>query len=146
MVKNLEWQDKFTDLFELDTHGMKRLICVYPESILHYKPLVKRLEHDPRVAQLFNSDFSHIQQYLFTKLKIEPTSKVEVEYDKSDSRLIKITKIKDDDELAVAPPPFSILYFEIHTPRSEEHTSELQSRGHLVCRLLLEKKKKKNKR
>src|SRR5207253_9896082 len=26
-------------------------------------------------------------------------------------------------------------------PRSEEHTSELQSRGHLVCRLLLEKKK-----
>src|SRR5215510_16348960 len=29
--------------------------------------------------------------------------------------------------------------------RSEEHTSELQSRGHLVCRLLLEKKKK-NKR
>src|SRR5690625_6876706 len=27
--------------------------------------------------------------------------------------------------------------------RSEEHTSELQSRGHLVCRLLLEKKKRK---
>src|SRR5439155_22771341 len=31
------------------------------------------------------------------------------------------------------------------TLRSEEHTSELQSRGHLVCRLLLEKKKKKKK-
>src|SRR5438067_7702694 len=31
------------------------------------------------------------------------------------------------------------------TPRSEEHTSELQSRFDLVCRLLLEKKKKKNK-
>src|SRR5690554_5507678 len=29
------------------------------------------------------------------------------------------------------------------TPRSEEHTSELQSRPHLVCRLLLEKKKNK---
>src|SRR5690554_7092130 len=29
--------------------------------------------------------------------------------------------------------------------RSEEHTSELQSRPHLVCRLLLEKKKNKNK-
>src|SRR2546422_6103104 len=28
-----------------------------------------------------------------------------------------------------------------HEPRSEEHTSELQSRLHLVCRLLLEKKK-----
>src|SRR2546422_8090267 len=33
------------------------------------------------------------------------------------------------------PPPSS---------RSEEHTSELQSRLHLVCRLLLEKKKKNN--
>src|SRR5687768_18222254 len=32
------------------------------------------------------------------------------------------------------------------TERSEEHTSELQSRLHLVCRLLLEKKKKKNKK
>src|SRR5690625_5805843 len=31
----------------------------------------------------------------------------------------------------------------IASERSEEHTSELQSRGHLVCRLLLEKKKKK---
>src|SRR5436305_13102307 len=31
----------------------------------------------------------------------------------------------------------------LSTPRSEEHTSELQSRPHLVCRLLLEKKKKK---
>src|SRR5687768_18005176 len=30
-------------------------------------------------------------------------------------------------------------------PRSEEHTSELQSRLHLVCRLLLEKKKKQKK-
>src|SRR3989442_4269883 len=33
-------------------------------------------------------------------------------------------------------PLFAALY-----PRSEEHTSELQSRPHLVCRLLLEKKK-----
>src|SRR5207253_10326120 len=30
----------------------------------------------------------------------------------------------------------------VELSRSEEHTSELQSRGHLVCRLLLEKKKK----
>src|SRR5207253_9626016 len=36
--------------------------------------------------------------------------------------------------------PRSPEYPECHDPRSEEHTSELQSRGHLVCRLLLEKK------
>src|SRR5207253_3810150 len=38
------------------------------------------------------------------------------------------------------PPRRGLLFSNI---RSEEHTSELQSRGHLVCRLLLEKKKKK---
>src|SRR5258707_5756973 len=33
----------------------------------------------------------------------------------------------------------------LRRPRSEEHTSELQSRQYLVCRLLLEKKKKSKK-
>src|SRR5690625_2420221 len=37
----------------------------------------------------------------------------------------------------------AIMYSDPRSQRSEEHTSELQSRGHLVCRLLLEKKKKK---
>src|SRR5690625_5782455 len=34
--------------------------------------------------------------------------------------------------------------FNFSAGRSEEHTSELQSRGHLVCRLLLEKKNSMN--
>src|SRR5437870_6304036 len=38
-----------------------------------------------------------------------------------------------DETHGARTPPFEL--------RSEEHTSELQSRGHLVCRLLLEKKK-----
>src|SRR5258708_12297191 len=38
-----------------------------------------------------------------------------------------------------------IVVFEGAGSRSEEHTSELQSPDHLVCRLLLEKKKNKNK-
>src|SRR5690625_6736097 len=41
-------------------------------------------------------------------------------------------------ELAVAPP--WLLAVARQESRSEEHTSELQSRGHLVCRLLLAKK------
>src|SRR5258708_32271730 len=43
------------------------------------------------------------------------------------------------------PMPFSRSVSPMPTrtaPRSEEHTSELQSPDHLVCRLLLEKKKK----
>jgi DNA polymerase elongation subunit (family B) len=115
-IKKVEWEDKFTDLFDYDRHGMKKLICIYPESTLYHQTLQKSLEKDARVAQLFNTVLSNVQQYLFTRLKIEPTSKVEVQYYRNESRLIKITKI--DEDLAAAPPPFSILYFEIHTTSS----------------------------
>src|SRR5947208_9893430 len=50
-------------------------------------------------------------------------------------------------DLQVIASPFQAddrIYFPPHF-RSEEHTSELQSPDHLVCRLLLEKKNKKNK-
>src|SRR2546422_2800632 len=43
-----------------------------------------------------------------------------------------------------AQDPEVRLRTELSVVRSEEHTSELQSRLHLVCRLLLEKKKKKH--
>src|SRR2546422_1913872 len=39
----------------------------------------------------------------------------------------------------------TLMYLARGPDRSEEHTSELQSRLHLVCRLLLEKKKNNNK-
>src|SRR3989442_5469409 len=42
----------------------------------------------------------------------------------------------------LAPRPSSIT-LTVSQMRSEEHTSELQSRPHLVCRLLLEKKKRR---
>src|SRR3712207_8866404 len=42
--------------------------------------------------------------------------------------------------------PGSIERYALEGGRSEEHTSELQSRQYLVCRLLLEKKKKKQKK
>src|SRR3712207_8986072 len=41
------------------------------------------------------------------------------------------------EDVLPADPPLGV------APRSEEHTSELQSRQYLVCRLLLEKKKSK---
>src|SRR2546422_6961194 len=48
----------------------------------------------------------------------------------------------DDVELQVAKPTHRLEDRFERGDRSEEHTSELQSRLHLVCRLLLEKKKK----
>src|SRR2546426_4657961 len=45
--------------------------------------------------------------------------------------------------LGPAAPLEDLLWEALKDPRSEEHTSELQSPCNLVCRLLLEKKKKK---
>src|SRR3712207_7588739 len=44
-----------------------------------------------------------------------------------------------EEKKVIPTTPFTV-------PRSEEHTSELQSRQYLVCRLLLEKKKRRDSR
>src|SRR2546421_8125493 len=51
-------------------------------------------------------------------------------------------RIRDPGAMHVATPSGR----DVWARRSEEHTSELQSRSDLVCRLLLEKKKKKKRR
>src|SRR2546422_5279425 len=51
-------------------------------------------------------------------------------------------ELREDVYLRASQAPSGI-HFARFVVRSEEHTSELQSRLHLVCRLLLEKKKKK---
>src|SRR2546422_8244543 len=53
-----------------------------------------------------------------------------------------VEKVREDFPILKVREVLSDL-LDIETHRSEEHTSELQSRLHLVCRLLLEKKKKK---
>jgi len=105
----VSWEDKHTDLF--DSRKTRKLIHVQLRSLQYYQPLLKKLENDYRVKQLFNTDLLHVQQYLFNKIRIEPTSKVEVEYD--GSKLIQAVKV--DDENDVNPPPFSMLNFDLHT-------------------------------
>jgi DNA polymerase elongation subunit (family B) len=106
----VRWEeDKHTDLF--DSKNSRKLIRVQLPSLRYYDPLIKKLEDDCRVKQLFNTDLLHVQQYLFTKLKIEPTSKLKIEYD--ESKLIQAVKV--DDENDVHPPSFSMLYFDLHT-------------------------------
>src|SRR5690606_41845243 len=65
--------------------------------------------------------------------------------DKPFDHEISILKKLTDPRIQRQPDDFSVFsggfYFEIFHFRSEEHTSELQSRENLVCRLLLEKKK-----
>jgi DNA polymerase elongation subunit (family B) len=110
IIKKVSWKgNKSTNLFE--EYSKKKLICVATESVPSYKILLKKLERDPRVKQVFNTDLSHVQQYLFHRLKIEPTSKIEVEYD--GSKLVKLTIVDDKDH--ILPPPFSILHIDVQT-------------------------------
>src|SRR5690625_6597067 len=59
-----------------------------------------------------------------------------------DSSPIRPSKLCTDSFTILSPTPLP--WTGPCRRRSEEHTSELQSRGQLVCRLLLEKKNKKN--
>src|SRR3989442_7554285 len=49
--------------------------------------------------------------------------------------------VEQQAELLAAPARGDFVAAQLLLQRSEEHTSELQSRPHLVCRLLLEKKR-----
>src|SRR5690349_24227722 len=66
----------------------------------------------------------------------KPAFKPERDYDREDN--FDTASISSD-----ISESDSLLEWWYTKPRSEEHTSELQSRRDLVCRLLLEKKKKK---
>src|SRR5690606_5226130 len=57
----------------------------------------------------------------------------------------RFTDINSIAGLTKAITSLSVLLAILYLARSEEHTSELQSRENLVCRLLLEKKKKRKK-
>jgi DNA polymerase elongation subunit (family B) len=121
IVTKVSWGYKLTNLFDqYDDRSKKKLIFVVVDSVRNYKHILRMLEKDSRVKQLFNTDLLDVQKYLFIKLQIEPTSKVEVEYD--GFRLYKINKINDDDR-EISPPPFSILYADVKTAGSASSTS-----------------------
>jgi DNA polymerase elongation subunit (family B) len=72
------------------------------------KNLAINLRKSERVKELFNLDLIYIQQYLFSKLKIEPTSMIRFRHD--GERLILMEKL--DDGKDITPPPFTVLYFD----------------------------------
>src|SRR5262245_64354945 len=64
--------------------------------------------------------------------------------DEADEDFLSGDEQDEGTELVAAEPEGEVRRENGERERSEEHTSELQSLRHLVCRLLLEKKKKKN--
>src|SRR2546429_4827020 len=77
---------------------------------------------------------------LFPELNEEVSQAVEAPHlqltlSQSDRTVVAGSRVTLTAEIKLPPD------VHVYSPRSEEHTSELQSRLHLVCRLLLEKKK-----
>src|SRR5437660_8278268 len=71
---------------------------------------------------------------------IQPISLPEISKRVSLSKILVTTDFSPESDRALAYALALARRYDAR--RSEEHTSELQSRGHLVCRLLLEKKKR----
>jgi hypothetical protein len=109
VVKRIFWDEKYIDLQDkTKTHLIGISLAVNGQD---FEKLVQKLAHDSRVKALYNIDLDEVMQYIYTQLKIPPTSKVEVEYDEDTERLLSISKIDDSKE--IAPPSFSTMYIEV---------------------------------
>src|SRR5579885_2461690 len=99
-VDNIIEEEKKTELGKKEKKKLLRL-----EINLEKQPkcFLKSLEKSPFVEKVFCSDLRHVQKYLFTQLKIEPTSRVKTEYN-ADS-ILHVEKIDDDK---IVPPPFKM--------------------------------------
>src|SRR5690625_6080029 len=122
--------------------------CTNDDVIIHEsaRPLVR----SSHCHQLIDSQFRNVSlmsEISFTVAPVDPgTSAVTGSLDRSRLRNVQLPQKFSRSDLQEAHDSAvekQIEYTEDATlvaDRSEEHTSELQSRGHLVCRLLLEKK------
>ncbi|XRH75439.1 MAG: DNA polymerase domain-containing protein [Candidatus Methanosuratincola verstraetei] len=89
---------------------------------LHLRRLAFAAKRIPGVEAVYNLPLSHVQRYLFTRLRAEPTSRVEADFD--GDRLLAVRKL--DDEEGLAPPPFSLAAF---APRMERRGGRWELRS-----------------
>src|SRR3712207_6967779 len=96
-------------------------------------PFVYRIHEDPDIEKLdhFNEVVHNLGYVVRMGKEVHP---------KALQQIIERVKGKKE-ETVVSTLLLRSLKQARYSPRSEEHTSELQSRQYLVCRLLLEKKK-----
>src|SRR5690625_767155 len=88
-------------------------------------------------AVRFSPPYKEVSQVLLYNSRTEAPTRIE---DLIGTDLLVISQSAHAERLRELQRRYPTLTW--REQRSEEHTSELQSRGHLVCRLLLEKKKK----
>src|SRR5690606_41423092 len=103
-------------------------------------PVSILLLHDPAPTEIYTLSLHDALPICYIHFDFSPKTKMQ------NQATYFNTRQEDCDKLrALCLENLSYRYPEDSSFRSEEHTSELQSRENLVCRLLLEKKKQKNK-
>src|SRR5215813_13987056 len=112
----------------------KKMMCSGPsdQSIQRYGPSGKEFSSSAFVMSTSSGSIVRLMLFFFLMIRRPPRSTL-FPY----TTLFRSLKAMPS---SVSPGP-TIRIFSTRPSRSEEHTSELQSRPHLVCRLLLEKKK-----
>src|SRR5690625_6210365 len=117
------------ELSALDLAAAVRSGAVSPEEVVEHT-----LERAERIGPTVGA-FAHLTPELAREQAAAATRRLE--QDREDLPPFLGVPVPVKDLTMVAGQPFEMG----SAARSEEHTSELQSRGHLVCRLLLEKNK-----
>jgi DNA polymerase elongation subunit (family B) len=108
-IKRIFWDEKFNDL--QDKTRTSLIGISLSEDRQDFKKFVEKLRQDSRVKALYNIDTPEVTQFIYTQLKIPPTSKVKIEYDDETEKLLSIIRIDDSKE--IDPPPFSTTYIEV---------------------------------
>src|SRR3712207_7284270 len=86
--------------------------------------------------------WSHEDDILRARRTGDPTATIDFQRVRRRQQEV-IEQLRNGVESLLSAPSIRLVKGKAHFIRSEEHTSELQSRQYLVCRLLLEKKKSK---
>jgi hypothetical protein len=122
LIKRIFWDEK---LIDLQDKIKTSLIGISLGIDRHeFKNLIQKLGRDSRVKALYNIDLSEVMQFIYTQLKIPPTSKVKIEYDDITERLLSISKIDDSQE--ISPPPFSAMYIEVVSEATNDKNEPLE--------------------
>src|SRR3712207_7545891 len=95
--------------------------------------------NDTATTEIYTLSLHDALPIFFSSRVVMPLSRTRATCSSATSMISRVDAVLVKVEMAKMPAALIV------SKRSEEHTSELQSRQYLVCRLLLEKKKKKMK-
>src|SRR5918996_204001 len=117
VIKKIFWDEKYIDLAD---KNKTRLIGISTNisgnQTQLYRAFIKKLRMDSRIRSLYNTELSATQHFIYNQLKIAPTSKVRIKYDKED--LLSITELDDDsDDIAILQ--FKMMYIDVSSGGNE---------------------------